>query len=308
MEARTFMTAREVTTVVNTDTYSAEGKECRDFKRAGKVFGHLVDKAAFVDTITLSVDCGEKPRLEKIVERKSDGIMSRQSNYARMVRGKWIVTGNPVTILYGKVNRFSGVPPCRLTVRSEATPVTGAQVNKLVQSIFPAANDVRVSLVELTFDVSTFSFSDVYSSVLYRAMHTRSFGNERHGRTIEIGSPRSLWFASIYEKKESVLRVEFKLRRGFLSSKGMNSANDLVGMRSLQLEKLLSLRKFRRTRINAATQGWPEVARDWYLRSDTRPKWLLHRMARAHGLNPNYVLPKSMNQRQLESMQRQLVW
>lgn len=71
--------------------------------------------------------------------------------------GCWKVTGNPVTTLYGKVNRFSPVPPCRLTVRSESLPVTGAQVNRLVASVFPAAR-VRISSVELTVDVSSFSF------------------------------------------------------------------------------------------------------------------------------------------------------
>src|SRR5580704_3296954 len=103
-----FMAQPEVTTTtVSPEINPTVEKERRNRRREGKVFSHLVDKAAFVDTITLSVDSDQKPQLDEIVDQKNEGIRSKHSNYARMVTGRWKVTGNPVTILYGKVNRFS---------------------------------------------------------------------------------------------------------------------------------------------------------------------------------------------------------
>jgi hypothetical protein len=261
-----------------------------------------------VDTITLSVDSDQRPRLDEITEQENVGILSGRNNYSRKVTGTWTVTGNPVTILYGKVNRFSRVPPCSVTVRSESMPVTGAQVNKLAESIFPTASDVRVSNLELTFDVSSFSFSDVLRSAIYRAVGTREFGDEANGRTFYIGSVKSFWFACIYEKREDVLRLELRLRRGFLSSKGLNHPDDLVALRTLELSKLFSLRKFSHARITAATNGWPETAQDWCQRSAMKPLWLVSRILSGNGLVADRLLPKSRNQLQLESMQRLLVW
>lgn len=302
------MTQAEVTTLVSNEVNVMELKERLNQKREGKVFSHLVDKAAFIDTIRLSVHSDQRPRLDEITDQQNKGILSSGSNYARMITGTWTATGNPITILYGKVNRFSAVPPVSLTVRSESVPVTGAQINKMVESMFPRVRDVRISSVELTFDVSTFSFSEVCRSVVYRAIHTSELSGARGRRTFYIGSPRSPWFARIYEKREGVLRVEFKLQRGFLSAQGLGRPDDLVALGTLQLSKLISLRKVSRTRIIAATEGWPEVARDWCLRSAIRPLWLLHRMACANGLDANRLLPESASQRQLESMQRLLVW
>lgn len=285
-----------------------EEKERGTRSREGKVFPHLVNKAAFIDTIRLSVHSDQRPRLAEITDHQNIGILSRHSNYARKITGTWTATGNPIMILYGKVNRFPEVPPVSLTVRSESMPVTGAQINRMVEAVFPTDSDVHVSLVELTFDVSTFSYLEAYRSVVHRAIDRNEFGDKRNGRTLEIGSPRSLWFASIYEKRRDVLRVEFKLKRGYLSAQGLNCPDDLVALRTLPLSKLMSLRKLSNLRITATTEGWSEMAREWCVRSATRPLWLLQRMACANGLDANRLLPKSPSQRQLEAMQRLLVW
>jgi hypothetical protein len=306
------MKAGEVTTsVVSTDMNPTEGKERRNLKREGKVFPHLVDKAAFIDTIKLSVHSNRKPMLDEIIDWENCGILtSSGSNYARRIDGKWKSTGNPITILYGKVNRFKAVPPVSMIVRSESMPVTGAQIDKLVASVFPTATDVHVSLVELTFDVSSFSYPEAYRSVVYRAIHTKEFGDERNGRTFDIGSPRSLWFVSVYEKKvQDVLRVEFKLRRGFLSGRGVTRPHDLVALRTLQLSKLISFRNFSEPRIIAGTKGWSETAVDWCLRSRARRLSHVNRILCAtNRADVDRLLRKSASQRLLESMQRLLVW
>jgi hypothetical protein len=303
------MTQPEVTTSLGTEMNPLEVKERGNRKKEGKVFPHLVDKAAFVDTIRLSVYSDQKPRVDGIADQKNVGILSLRSNYARRITGISTATGNEITILYGKVNRFSAVPPVSMTVRSESIPVTAAQINKMVESVFPGVRDVRVSSVELTFDVSTFSYAEACRSAVYRAIHTKEWGNARGRRTFYIGSPRSPWFARIYEKKERVLRVEFELRRGFLSAQEWNHPNDLIAMRTLRLSKLVSLRMFTRSGIMAATEGWPETAVEWCLQSTMRPLWHVNRiLCAASRTDANRLLPQSMHQRQLESMQRLLVW
>jgi hypothetical protein len=306
--AGTFMALPEVTTSVGIEMNPMEEQELGNRIGRGKIFPHLVDRAAFIDTIKLSVYSDQKPRPDGIADYKNGGILSRRSNYSRKITGTWTLTGNPVVILYGKVNRFSAVPPASMTVRSESMPVTAGQVNKMVESVFPSAGDVRVSLVELTFDVSGLSYSEARRSIVYRAIDTQEFGEERNGRTLDIGSPRSPWFASIYEKARNVLRIEVKLRRGFLSAEGLNSPNDLVALRTLQLSRMICLRKFSPSRITAATENWPETSRDWYQRCETRPLWLLHRIFGANGLDANHLLPQSHSQRQLQAMQGLLVW
>lgn len=63
------MTQPEVTTTVSTDMNSTEVKERRNQKREGKVFSYLVDQAAFVDTIRLSVHSDQRPRLDEITDQ-----------------------------------------------------------------------------------------------------------------------------------------------------------------------------------------------------------------------------------------------
>jgi hypothetical protein len=276
----------------------------------GRVFRYLIDQAAFVDTIRLSAFTNQRPELDQLADVKSIGIRSEKSTYSRKVSGIWNVTGNPVSIAYGRVNRFPRVPDASLTVRSESRPVTGAELNKLVGTIFPEATRVRPSLVELTFDVSTLSYPKMFQSAVYRAIRTSTFKSARGERTLNIGSLRSPWSATIYEKikDEGILRIEFKLRRGFLSARGMNTPNDLLALRGLQISNLMSFRKFSRAGAAAETEGWPETAVDWCQRSSTRPLWLVNRILLNNGADASRVLPMSSKQRQLERMQTQLVW
>lgn len=277
-------------------------------RRDERVFPHLVDTAALVDTIWLSVDSDQNPRVDDIFSWDNSAFLPAHSQFSRMITTSCTVTGNPVTILYGKAKRFAGVPSFALLVQSDLIPMTAAQINKLVESLFPNASMVRVRSVGLTFDVSSLSFSEVYDSAVSRAHHTRKWSDRRGRSAFYIGSPRSFWSACIYERQEAVLRLEFWLRRGFLSSHGLNCPNDLVALRRLKLSKLISLRRFFYARTVEATKSWPEVARECCLRSGVRPLWFLNHILRVNGLNPNHLLPQTRGQRQLESMLSQLLW
>ncbi len=77
-------------------------------------------------------------------------------------------------------------------------------------------------------------------------------------RTIYVGAPKSAWQARIYEKGESVVRLEFVLRRGFLSRHGINAPEDLLLVRRFKLWDLLSVRQFSRARVERATKSWSD--------------------------------------------------
>jgi hypothetical protein len=118
------------------DTTAESNLELRR-KRPGKVFPHLVDRAAFIDTIRLSVDTDDGPQRECLVEDEDYSTLRPGSTYAHKIEGKCGLTGNLVTVQYGKVKRFERVPSCSLKVRSESTPMTGSQINLLSRILEP---------------------------------------------------------------------------------------------------------------------------------------------------------------------------
>src|ERR1019366_1795437 len=134
-----------------------------------KVFPYLLNKAAFVDTIVMSVWTDEKPVLYQLLDEKREGILKPGSPYARLVKGKAPLTGNPVQILYGKVSRFPRVPPCYVTMWSEEVPLTGAQVNETMRLLFPDATRIQPVMVELTFDLTKTSVGYLHRHMIHRS-------------------------------------------------------------------------------------------------------------------------------------------
>jgi hypothetical protein len=154
------------------------------------VFPYLLNKAAFVDTIWMSVWTDEKPVLYQLLDEKREGILKSGSPYARLVEGKAPLTGNPVQILYGKVSRFPRVPPCRVTMWSEEVPLTGAQVNEAMRLLLPAATRIQPTLVELTFDLAKTSVGYLHRYMIHGARQWNELVDRRR-RTVYVGSPAS---------------------------------------------------------------------------------------------------------------------
>jgi hypothetical protein len=96
-------------------------------------FKYLLNKAAFIDGITLSVWTQGKPVVEGLVDVEQKPILTSKSIYARYVSAKSPLTGNPVEIWYGKVPKFPRVPNCQMRMRSEFLPLTGSQINETVR-------------------------------------------------------------------------------------------------------------------------------------------------------------------------------
>ncbi len=275
-------------------------------------FSWLVDAAAFLDRIELSVD-SRQPRLSnKIVETKNVAVLTKTGFYSRCLAGKWAPTGNPFRILYGKASRFPRVPRCRVELRSEEVPWTGAQANLFMKAVFPDAPELKVTLVELTSDVSTIPFSTFRQTVLHRATCCKLVGDQENGRTQYIGSPTSPLQARIYEKQNGIVRHELVLRRGFLPARKIISLNDLAKLSSLETWRWLSLRKYSRDRIVAAigeslNTSWGRVVSRW--EDDQRGSLqTLGEFLRAGKIDPDEVLYYSRDQLQLRRMLRRLVW
>jgi hypothetical protein len=274
------------------------------------VFPYLLNKAAFIDTILMSVWAKEKPVLYQLLDEKREGILKPGSSYARLVKGRAPLTGNPVEIVYGKISRFSNVPPCQVRMRSEEVPLTGAQVNETMRLIFPTATRIQPVLVELTFDLTKVSVGYLHRHMIHRARQWNEMGDTA-GRTAYIGSPASAWEIRIYDKTERVVRLELILRKGILPDNGILQPDNVLTLRSLELQRMFSLRKFSRPRVAAATMGWndpywQDVACNWE-RSGS-PLQRLCRMLVGRGDKIGSLFPFARLQRTLENMQRNLIW
>ena len=277
-----------------------------------KIFPYLLNQAAFVDTIVMSVWTEKKPVLYQLLDEKREGILKPGSRYARSFKGKAPLTGNPVQILYGKVSRFPRVPPCYVTMWSEEVPLTGAQVNETMRLLFPNATGIKPVKAELTFDLTKVSVNYLHQHMIHGARQWYEW-TDRVGRrrTVYIGSAASPWQVKIYDKTSGVVRLELTLRRDLLRERRIEEPDKVVTLRSLNQQPMFSLRRFSRPRVAAATnkwndQYWQDVACNWERSGSSLQR--LCQMLVARGDKTGRLFPFARLQRTLENMQRNLIW
>ena len=228
------------------------------------MFQYCMNKAAFIDRMDLSVWTEGKPVLDQLLEAKSIGVLSSKSLYARSLSGKTPITGNPVEILYGKASRFPNVPPCRVIMRSEEVPLTGAQVNETMRLLFPAATRIQPVQAELTFDFKKrVSVLYLYRHMIHGARRVVELSDIWGRKTVYLGSSKSPWQIRIYDKARAkgIVRLELILRRNLLFGYGIRQPDTVVMLRSMELKSMFSLRRFARARLAAAAKGWRDVVR-----------------------------------------------
>jgi hypothetical protein len=171
---------------------------------------------------------------------------------------------------------------------------------------------IRVSKVELTFDVTGATIVYVLWHIIHRAQNDIRVLSDGERTTIYVGSPRSAWEVRIYEKTRSgVLRLEFILRRSFLSRHGINKPEDVLLLRKLKVWDLLSVRRFSASNAARVTETWDneigkELVRTWG--EYRRPLRSLPRILKNHGVHPYEVLRRTRLQEKLEDMQKRLLW
>lgn len=282
-------------------------------KPSQRVFSDLVDERSTIDKIAINVDgkLNETFRENELVNVNPKSIYRPGGQYAGCIYADSRLTRNPVSIHHGRMVRFKNVPPLRFTMQSEHTPLTAAQIYLLTWRCTCEAPELTVSSLELTFDFTGTSIEKVRRQLIHRAHRVIILTDERGWQTIYVGSPRSAWQVRIYRKTSTVVRLEFILRRGFLSRHGINRPEDVLLLRRIKIWELLSIRRFSRSWADRVTRNWKNrtargLVLDWF--RDGRPRESLLRVLKWNRAQVHSVFRKTNLQRRLERMQRQLVW
>src|SRR5438876_5707013 len=107
-------------------------------------------------------------------------------------------------------------------------PLTAAQARLMISRATGERSSMQVSMLELTFDVTGVQVQQLRKRAIHRAHITRTLVDDQGRSTLYVGSPRSSWQVRIYDKTSSVVRIEFVLRRSFLSKHKINTPEDIV--------------------------------------------------------------------------------
>ena len=208
------------------------------------VFESLVGKRAFIDRVDLSLT---KPvSLENLTHFRITGqkpCLGQKSFYARHAWGESSVTGNRFFLWYGKASRFPQVPSARLTLLSDYTPLTAAEVLLAVRELVGDIAAVRVTKVELTFDLHH-DQAALAKAIFSIAQKRTELTDDRGWRTNYVGGPKSEREVCIYRKTSKVARVELVLRRRSLVRLGITSPEQILLLRLVDFSRFMSFRDF----------------------------------------------------------------
>ncbi len=278
------------------------------------MFAYTTDRAAFIDRMVLnawSPDVNAATFRGKLEGERNLPILGKGGVYSRCISGRCKLTGNPLNIVYGKTKRFRNVPVAQISFRSELVPLTGAQVVVAMTELFGAGAHIDISMLELTFDTERTAWWRLRQEAVHRARSWRELSGLGGRRTLYVGSRASDMQARIYQKTDTLVRLEFVLRRAYLRSCGITHPLDVVRLRAGQVWQLLSLRSCSAARVWAATGSWRnqtgrKIMREWRQRG--LPNQLLATTLREGGVDPSGALIKSRQQLLFEDMLRALIW
>jgi hypothetical protein len=160
-------------------------------------------------------------------------------------------------------------------------------------------------ILNLRFDVLNYPISYFRHRLFTRARSILELGADGN-KTFYAGKPRSPWQLRVYEKTESVVRVEYVLRREFLSANGIERVDDILRLRDVNIWALASFQEFHEDRLAdalaKAPDGWGKD-----LLSETPRRWPLRLLAAALrvrcGIDPSGILQRSEVQCLLRDMQ-----
>jgi hypothetical protein len=212
-------------------------------ERIAGVFPALVDRAAFVDRVALTIR-GEKRDLleeEGVRNLTNQPIGGGSSLYARVQRGVLVATGNSFDLKYGRMRLQKNIPALVLVLRSDRTPVS-------VQNIVAATNflcakgwTASVSQIEVTFDLTGLSVPFFERSILSSARRFRTLRDRDGRRTLYVGARTSPWQVRVYDKTAELVRFEFIARRAFLRAHRLQTPAHLGLFRDIDLRSRFRL-------------------------------------------------------------------
>jgi hypothetical protein len=280
-------------------------------KEESGVFQRLADKSAFIDKAVLGIWGHRRERVPPAVElAQSRAIGGSTRMYARLLPGQSQLTGNPFELKYGRLHPYRNVPPFRLSLRSDIVPLSAAGVSSTIDSLFRRGFHCQISQVEFTFDVTGYSFP-FFREHLLTAAHSVTEVGMQDRRTLYAGGPRSPSQLRIYQKTDSLMRLEFVLRRAWLHAHGIEQLDDLLLLRDLDVWASASFPEFREERLASVLNRMPSCwGKNILLQQPRRPslRFLAGVLRWRCGVNPAPLLRHSQADHLLRRMQRKLLW
>ena len=235
------------------------------------IFKRLIGRRAFVDRIGISlhkrVVIGKARHIR--IERNTT-CLGENSFYARYATGVCRTTGNPFRLLYGKASPFPRVPLAQLTLHSERTPITAAEVFLLVRDLTGGISSCRVNYAELTFDLREVSQQKLSQQIASIAKRRTSLVDERGWRTLYFGSPQSERQIRLYQKTADVVRLEIVLRLRSLVRLGIRYPEQIRLLQETDFRQFITVRNprllafknalVRKVEVPFKRQAWQDLA------------------------------------------------
>lgn len=271
------------------------------------IFEYLTDRVAFIDRVDLSV-WGRRRKRPKASISISAGfsIGGPGRIYAYSAHGVCHATRNGFEHRYGVLRWPRRVPPSRLILYSNGTPLSYAHVEWVLDALMRRGYRTCLSRAELTFDLSEPSVEFFRRHVVTAARKLTWLANDR-GNSFYSGTRNSAWQLVIYDKSP-VVRCEFILRRQFLCGIGINRPHEIVRLRTLDLRRLVRIQEVDPQRLALITphSGYAQrVIRIWAERLSSLD---FINGLKACGRRPDEWLRPCAVEAKVRRMQRRLLW
>jgi hypothetical protein len=281
----------------------------RQHKTPG-VFPHLVNSAAFFDTVAVHVWGKRRTELLDYVSTETNRPIGGHGRaYARCVPGRNESTGNLAQFKYGVQLPYKNISPFLVIVWAGGLADTWADLTLVIDAFLQRGWRARIAWVELTFDTEGIP-PDLFSRELCTtARAIREFEDE-YGTTLCLGSPSSSWRMKIYRKTYAVVRIEFTLQNRFLRKHGIVRPQELSLLRKVNLWDQVFFRKVDQTHGYSLP---PKIRDPWTwlghgLPPADLPPSVLLKTLREVRVDPKLFIVKSARENLLRHMQRNLIW
>jgi hypothetical protein len=277
------------------------------------IFEHLVDKAAFVDTLGLSVRGKRRKRMSNLLRiLRTLAIGGKKRIFSTASHGLCTATGNKFQLKYGLLRRFPNAPDFKLILYANETPITLAHVVLILNCLFRAGFRVTVSRLELTFDLTGSSVEFFRQRLMTRAKRVWARRDGQGRMTLYAGRRTSAWQLCVYVKTPTITRFEFVLRSGELRRLGVRHPSEIIFLRRAtllgRLVALCDIDESRVPRVDTIGNGDDPRARairSWAKTLTRRQFYFATR--RAGSWRPEWLRQCSMETK-LRTMQDRLVW
>lgn len=273
------------------------------------VFQEQIGKQAFIDVLSTAITGLRRARIGPEVSLgPSVAIGGAGRAYARSRRGVCVDSENPLEWRYGPNPLFRHLPRYNVRFRSNTRPLTAAEVKGVLSALFCRGFRARPLLAEVTFDLANTSVADL------RAQLLSSLRSEREvsaGGTYYVGAPKSPSEIRIYQKAPAITRLEVILRVGFFRKHNILRLEDLSQLRAFDFSRTLRFcQRKDRFSLAAELRSLPDGnAKRLLLKWPTGcPLRLWVSTLRSAGIDPERCLTDSPIQKQIERMQRALIW